>query len=185
MRNICASFETWTIPDGSYNNFGIGDKEVFAIGIGKVKVKIANKNYKYLIKSRMNRYSFSGKILYCEGGNEPKIAIDTGFYRFFISGSIITEFKKGQFINGEGELNVDSYEWMHVGKGAPPIYTHFVVDKIRGENMPDEPVFEDEHITIWTWTKSFLDLQEDQLIEFQNTETCDTFTCLLDLTRTA
>ncbi len=183
MKNITVSFETWTIEDGSYNSFGKGDKEVFAIGLGKAKVKIANSNYKYLIKNKLNRYSFSGKIIFCEGGYEPKIAIDTGFFRLFISGSIITEFKKGQFIIGQGELFVDSYEWMHVVKGAPPIYTNFIVNKISGENMPDVPVHEDEHLTIWTWTNSISDLPEDQLIEFQDTETCDAFVCLLDLTR--
>jgi len=171
MKNICVNFEMWTIADGSYSPIKKGDLEVFAIGINTLKVRISIRNKKSLVHKKNAQYFFSGEVLYCTYTHQPVIVIDTGNFKFFISGRLVSKYEVGDLIEGEGWLSIDSYEWMHIWyeEGAPHLYYDYSIEKIMGSKMAFEPY--------WAGLDSEKDgsdymimpeLDEDNLIEMNN-----------------
>ena len=147
MKNICVNFELWTIADGSYSPMKTGDTEVFSIGIDTNKVRIPTRNKKYLKQKKHSNYLFSGEVIYktYTGGpvaDHPVIVVDTGVFKFFVSGNKVSTFEVGQFIEGQGVLAIDSYEWMHMWDedGAPHIYYDFTIEKIMGAKYSEEEI---------------------------------------------
>jgi len=142
MKNICVDFETWTIADGSYSPMKLGDIEVFSIGINIRKIRIPTRNKKYLKQKKHSKYLFSGEVIYKTYTHNPVIVVDTGVFKFFVSGDIVSTFEVGQFAEGQGVLAIDSCEWMHMWseEGAPHIYYDFVIEKIMGAKYSEEEI---------------------------------------------
>jgi len=172
MKNICVNFEMWTIADGSYSPIKKGDLEVFAIGINTLKVRISIRNKKSLVHKKNAQYFFSGEVLYCTYTHQPVIVIDTGNFKFFISGRLVSDYEVGDFIEGEGRLSVDSYEWMHIWyeEGAPHIYYDFEIDKIMGSELPEEQeIDEDADVIIMPIHRP----EDDELVELESVQSDD------------
>jgi len=172
MKNICVNFETWTIADGSYSPMKKGDIEVFAIGISYQKLRLSIRKKKQLTQKKNSLYLFSGEVIYCTYLDDPVIVIDTGEFKFFISDYHMPDYKCGDFIEGEGILSIDSYEWMHIWheEGAPHIYYDFEIDKIVGSELPEEQdIDEDSDVIIMSIHKP----NDNELVELESVQSDD------------
>lgn len=107
MFKICTIFEDWLIEDGSYPELHTGQKInlTLSLEVGNNHFKVVKAKKNYFKKIKYSEYSFCGKIISDDScisiGNINKIVTR------FNTGSSKNITKKGDLVEGVGNLNVD------------------------------------------------------------------------------
>ena len=160
MKNICAAFQEWTLWDGMYKPFQIGEINSFALNLVHTRIRKTKRTNVFLKQNKYCNYSFRGKVVcvYSEKRDPGScmavdnfIVIDTGKYKFFMHGGSEFPYSVGQFIEGQAIIEIDYFIWgeqSHKIENTPDIYYNFLVDKILQVIIPRELIYEDDDVYI-------------------------------------
>ena len=103
---------------------------------------ICPKNHIYKFEqSKYSEYNFCGKIIY---NHSDIIIVDVMCFKFYIenNNNDIANISIGQFLSGNGILNVDPYifwkEKLHKDVNCPDIFYNLIIDKIFELKIPEK-----------------------------------------------
>jgi hypothetical protein len=152
MENICATFETWYIGEGTYSPLHKGQKVNLSFYIKPEKIRKSVKKEFYLKQTKYSDYLFCGEVIcsYTEK-NFSLLVIDTGHYKLFIEryrGK--SSPSPGQFVKGKGQIILDYFIWaetLHEIDNAPDIYYNFIIERILQVTVPERFKFENDEIS--------------------------------------
>lgn len=170
MNNLCATFETWCMIDGTYEPFQKGQKVNLSFNIKPEKIRKSVKKEFYLKQEKYSDYLFCGKVIciYTEN-NLSLLVIDTGHYKFFIEGpGGKSLFSPGQFVKGKGQIIVDYFIWgesLYKIENAPDIYYDFIIDRILQVSTPEKFTAENDCISISPTSLGSSEYTDNDLVE--------------------
>lgn len=175
MKNLCVTFESWTILDGTYSPLRKGEKVNLAFRLKPDRIKRLQNNKYCLAQKKYSDYSFCGEVI-CNYSSENLnlLVVDTGHYKFYIEGhNRIFPQLVGDFIQGEGQLFVDYYIWdetLENIENPPDIYYNFIIDGIFTVRIPEKFIVETETIIMSPTSLNSTKFTDDDIIELKNIE---------------
>ena len=173
MLNLCVTFETWCISDGTYDPLQKGQNVNLSFYIQPEKIRKSVKNEFYLKQEKYSDYLFCGEVICRYAEKHLKLlVIDTGYYKFFIEdhgGKSLPS--PGQFVKGEGRIIADYFIWassLDEIKNAPDIYYNFIIDRILQVNTPAKFISEDDGIVISPTSLGSSEFDDKDVVEVQD-----------------
>jgi hypothetical protein len=175
MKNLFATFETWSIADGNYDPFHKGQKVSFAFEMHQPKYRRSIKKQCYLKQRKFSDYSFCAKVIgnYAQEGMDGVfLVVDTGSYKFFIlSFGKKFPYQEGDFIVGKGQITVDYFIWGEQSYkivNVPDIYYNFIIEKILFVKIPATYYNENNDVIIFPTSLSSSQYTDIDIIEIED-----------------
>jgi hypothetical protein len=173
MENICATFETWYIGEGTNSPFHKGQKVNLSFYVKPEKIRKSVKKEFYLQQTKYSDYLFCGEVIcrYTEK-NLSLLVINTGYYKFFIEryrGK--SSPSPGQFVKGKGQIILDYFIWAETLQkidNAPDIYYNFKIDRILQVSVPERFKFENDEIAFSPTSIDSSEYTDDDVVEVQD-----------------
>jgi len=149
--HLTATFEPWTIGDGTYPELSVGDRYRFAFEMQLSRGRVERSEAPLQLRGLgLGEYEACGIVLRRYGSSRnPIIVVDSGELRCYLVDPFheAAALQEGQKALIKGTLSLDHYQWQENWRtfpDAPDLFYAMQVERIRRVTVPSRFVHRDE-----------------------------------------